>query len=351
MNHHDHVPNLEGSRTTPHPRSSPVRRYAPLLIGTGAALTAMAAYVQYRTKKAEQENPPMGKFIEVDGVRLHYIERGQGRPVVLLHGNGTMAQEVEISGLIDLASKSYRVIAFDRPGYGYSERPGRMKWDASAQARLLHSALEQLGVENPIVVGHSWGTLVAISLGLQYPEYPQSLVLLSGYYYPTPRLDVPLFSTPAVPVIGDAMRYTISPVLGRMLWPAMIKKLFAPAETSKHFKDDYPVWMSLRPSQLRATTEEIAMMIPSAHKLSSQYSKLSMPVVIMAGASDLHAIPKLHSERLHDELSQSKLILVPDVGHMITHSATEQVMSAIELADQKLTPPELQKTAAPKYAS
>jgi pimeloyl-ACP methyl ester carboxylesterase len=320
-------------------QSLPERRNLSVLAGTGAALLTMAAYVQYRTKKAERESPPIGKFLEVDGVRLHYIERGRGKPVVLLHGNGTMAQELETSGLIDLAAAHYRVIAFDRPGYGYSERPGRMKWDATAQAKLLHSALRQLGVEDPIIVGHSWGTLVAIAMGLAYPDYAQSLVLLSGYYYPTPRLDVPLFSTPAIPVLGDAMRHTISPILGRLLWPAMIKKLFAPAETAKRFQMEYPVWMSLRPSQLRATTEEIAMMIPCAHRLSSQYGRLRLPIVIMSGASDLHVLPALHSRKLHEELPQSTLILVPDVGHMITHSATEQVLSAIVLADETSSMP------------
>lgn len=71
-------------------------------------------------------------------------------------------------------------------------------------------------------------------------------------------------------------------------------------------------------------------MIPSAHALSKRYHELPVPVVIMAGASDLHAIPASHSERLHSELPQSELILVPDVGHMVPHSATEQVFAAID---------------------
>jgi hypothetical protein len=104
-------------------RSAFMQRRARLLLGTGAALAAMAMFVRYRTKKTEQENPPIAKFIEVDGVHLHYVERGQGQTVVLLHGNGTMAKELDVSGLLDLASEKYRVIAFDRPGYGYSERP------------------------------------------------------------------------------------------------------------------------------------------------------------------------------------------------------------------------------------
>ncbi len=309
-----------------------IQQSGPLLLGAGAALAAMALFVQYRTRKTEQENPASGKSIEVDGIHLNYIERGQGQPVVLFHGNGTMAKELDVSGLLDLASKKYRVIAFDRPGYGYSERPHSTIWDPIAQARLLYRALQQLGIEQPVVVGHSWGTMVAIALALEQPKYVSSLLLLSGYYYPTPRLDVTLFSPPALPLIGDLMRYTISPLLGRVAWPVMVRKLFAPAKTTARFKNEYPVWMGLRPSQIRASSEEVALMIPAAAKLSKRYQELKMPVVIMAGASDLHVIPKLHSQRLHKELPQSELILVPEVGHMIQHSVPQQVFEAIDKA-------------------
>lgn len=300
------------------------------LLGTAAALGAMAAFVQYRARQAEDANPPAGKFIEIDGVRLHYEDRGKGQPIVLLHGNGAMAREMDISGLVDLAASRYRVIVFDRPGYGYSERPRTIAWDPEAQARLLHRALRQIGIDNPVVVGHSWGTMIAIAMALQDPQYLRGLLLLSGYYYPTVRLDVAMFSAPAIPVIGDLMRYTVSPLLGRLIWPAMVRKLFAPAETTARFENEYPVWMGLRPPQLRAAAEEAALMIPSAASLEKRYRELSLPVTIMAGSGDLQARFELHSQRLHKELPQSELIVVPDVGHMIHHSAPDTVMSAID---------------------
>ena len=78
---------------------------------------------------AERRNPPAGKFVEVDGVRLHYVEQGQGEPLVLLHGNGSMIQDFASSGLIQAASKTYHAIAFDRPGYGHSKRPQKHDLD------------------------------------------------------------------------------------------------------------------------------------------------------------------------------------------------------------------------------
>lgn len=305
---------------------------APVLLGIGFAIAAMAAVVRYKTKQVERENPPQGKFIEVEGVKLHYLEEGSGDPLVLIHGNGTMAADYQISTVFGRAAKMYRVIAFDRPGYGYSDRPKGTTWDAKAQARLLHKALIQLGVDRPIVVGHSWGALVALGLALDKPDYVRSLVLLSGYYYPMPRLDVVLSAPMAIPVIGHFMRHTVSPLVGRMVWPLAVGKLFSPSDQPARFKATFPVWMTMRPSQLRASAGDGVMMIPEAIRLGNQYHELRMPIIIMAGSGDLLALSKLHSERLHEEISHSKLLLTPDVGHMIHQTAPDEVIKAIEMA-------------------
>jgi pimeloyl-ACP methyl ester carboxylesterase len=303
-----------------------------IYFAVGAALAAAALIVRQRTNEAESENPPLGNFIDVDGVRLHYVERGAGQPLVLLHGDGSLIQDFELSGLIDMAAKNYRVIAFDRPGYGYSDRPRMTIWTPQAQAALLHRALQKLGARQPIVVGHSWGTLVAIAMGLDFPDDVKSLVLLSGYYYPTARLDVPLLSPPAIPIIGDLLRYTISPLIGRMIWPAMKRRIFSPAPVPERFESGFPVWMTLRPSQMRATAADSALMIPAAFSLRHRYHELTMPVVIMAGESDWHADQHLHSERLHEELPHSTLHITRGAGHMLHHVAQHEVMDAINQA-------------------
>lgn len=311
-------------------RANPRRN--TLYIAIGAALAAAALVVHQRTREAEDANPPTGKFIDVDGIRLHYVERGEGQPLVLLHGDGTMIQDFEVSGLVDMAARDYRVIVFDRPGYGYSDRPRTTLWTPQAQAELLHRALQRLGVRQPIVVGHSWGTLVAVAMALDFPDDVKSLVLLSGYYYPTPRLDVPLLSPPAIPVIGDLMRYTISPLIGRMVWPAMKRRIFGPAPVPERFDSEFPVWMTLRPSQLRASAADAALMIPAAFSLRHRYHELTMPVVIMAGDSDRLADHHVHSDRLHDELPHSTLHMTRGAGHMLHHLAPHEVMDAINQA-------------------
>lgn len=100
------------------------RRPAVAAVAGAAALLAGTAVVnRHLARKAERENPPQGRFVDVDGVRLHYVERGSGLPVVLFHGNGSMIQDFQSSGLIDLAAKDYRVVAFDRPGLATARGP------------------------------------------------------------------------------------------------------------------------------------------------------------------------------------------------------------------------------------
>ena len=189
----------------------------PIVTSIVVGLAASAILNRVLAKMAERRNPPTGRFITVDGVRLHYVERGTGRPLVLLHGNGSMIQDFESSGLVDLAAKKYRVIAFDRPGFGHSNRPRGTVWTPQAQADLLNAALIKMGVSQPLVLGHSWGTLVAVALALKHPRNIRALILASGYYYPTVRADVLVLSPPALPLVGDVLSHTISPILGRLL--------------------------------------------------------------------------------------------------------------------------------------
>ena len=157
---------------------------------TAAAILGTTALVNARrARQAERNNPPAGHFLDIEGVGLHYLERGEGPPLVLLHGNGVMVQDFEISGIIERLAQQYRVIAFDRPGFGHTNRPRSRSWTPAAQAEVVHKALAHLNIKQAIVVGHSWGTLVALSLALDHPADVRTLVLLSGYYFPTFRGD------------------------------------------------------------------------------------------------------------------------------------------------------------------
>ena len=158
-------------------------------------------------------------------------------------------------------------------------------WTPDAQADLIAAALKQMGVPRAIVLGHSLGTLVAVALALKYPQEVQAVILASGYYYPNARADVFLLSPPAIPLIGDFLSHTVAPLLSRLMWPFLLRKIFGPSPVPKKFQG-FPEEMAVRPSQIRASAAESALMIPSARALRDEYGQLQMPVAIVAGADD-----------------------------------------------------------------
>jgi pimeloyl-ACP methyl ester carboxylesterase len=330
------VPSMTSARPVRRLRSAiPVRRRdaktssyvlaSAVVIG---AMAAMALVNRHLAKKAERDNPATGRFLDVDGVRLHYVERGSGEPLVLLHGNGSMIEDFESSGLIDLAARNYRVIVFDRPGFGHSGRPRNVVWTPDAQAELIKRALERLDVSNAIVLGHSWGASVALALAVKHPDLIRGLVLASGYYYPTARPDVIAMGVPALPIVGDVLSHTLSPLISRAIWPLMMAKIFGPRSVPGKFAA-FPKEMALRPSQVRASAAESALMIPDAFGLRNRYAELKMPVIIIAGEQDRLIDIDRQSARLHSDIPQSRFHRVAGNGHMIQQTATDQVMSAI----------------------
>jgi pimeloyl-ACP methyl ester carboxylesterase len=280
---------------------------------------------------AERKNPPIGSFIECDGVRLHYLDRGDplAPSVVLLHGNGSLIQDLIISGLVDRLARRNRVLCFDRPGFGYSQRPRARIWNAASQAALFVKVLHQLGVREPIVIGHSWGALVAVAIGMQNSYPVRGLVLASGYYFPTWRWDFWMMSGPAIPVLGDIMRYTVAPAISWSILPSLVRKIFAPCSVPDDFNNRFPSSLTVRPKQLRAAAEESAFLIPEAARLQSGYSSIRCPVHIFHGTAD-QLIEAEQAKRLHGVLSRSDLHLVNDAGHMVTYADAGGIAEAVD---------------------
>jgi pimeloyl-ACP methyl ester carboxylesterase len=296
---------------------------------TGAALAGLALANHLAARRAERRHPPEGRFVEVDGVRLHYRDRGTGTPVVLIHGNAVTGEDWITSGVADLLAKTHRVILFDRPGFGHSARPHGRLWTAHQQAELLHKALRQLGVVRPVLVGHSWGTIVALALAECHQAEVAGLVLVSGYYFGTLRPDLLPVLLGAIPGVGDILRYTLSPLLGWLQMPLLKRAMFSPARVTPRFQAEYSPAMALRPSQIRATAQDGALMIPGALALRGRYKQLRLPVVILAGEGD-RVVFKRRSEQLHAEIKGSVLQIVKGAGHMVHHLAPQLVAEAVE---------------------
>jgi len=286
-----------------------------------AALTA---------KGSETTRKPPGQFVTVDGLPVHVIVRGRGRPVVLVHGNGTMAEDFAICGLIDRLAARYRVIAIDRPGFGYTSRPRHRVWTAQGQAVLLHRVLEQLSVERPLIVGHSWGTLVALALAADGRRPLRGLVLLSGSYFPGHRTDAALIAPLAVPGFGDAMRAVVPAKVSASLTGQSFRQVFWPQPVPARFTAQFPIEIAAAVTQLRAVSEDAASMNSAVTGLQRRYSGLRLPVSILAGDADAIVKAGEHSVRLHTTIPGSTLRLLPGLGHMIHYGARLKVERAID---------------------
>jgi pimeloyl-ACP methyl ester carboxylesterase len=166
---------------------------------------------------------------------------------------------------------------------------------------------------------------------LNTPFWFEALVLASGYYFPTARADVLALSGPAIPGLGDIVSFTISPIVSRLMWPATLRKMFGPRSVPVKFAG-FPKEMAVRPSQIRASAAETALMIPAAFASAKTYNELAMPIIIIAGEEDRLIDIDEQSGRLHDEVRQSKLHRIVGGGHMVQQSATADLMAAIDEA-------------------
>lgn len=275
-----------------------------------------------------QSERPQGtsKFVTVDGTRLHFVIRGAGRPVVLIHGNPGSAQDwLRVFGPL---AANHKIIAFDRPGHGQSERPKHGDTTVEVQARLLHDALKQLHVERPTVVGHSWGGALAVIYAITYPKEIAGVVLVAPAVYES-HDDSFLTSLPAVPVIGDAVNAVLTPLFGASIVRSELKKAFSPDPVPKNYlRSVLSEWT--RSKKVKAYSLDESSLNDSLKKFSPRYPEISVPVSILTGDSDLIVSEKEQAGRLHQALPRSHLALLPKTGHQIPFTHPQAVVDEIE---------------------
>jgi pimeloyl-ACP methyl ester carboxylesterase len=276
----------------------------------------------------QTERPQLtSKFVTVDGTRLHFVIRGAGRPVVLIHGNPGSGQDW--TRLFGSLAPNHKIIAFDRPGHGQSQRPKHIDATAEVQARLLHDALKQLRVERPIIVGHSWGGALAMVYAITYPKEVAGVVLVAPAVYESQDGVSLVTSLPAVPVIGDAVNFVLTPLFGASVIRSELKKAFSPDPVPKNYLQSVlSEWT--RSKKVKAYSLDEASLNDSLKKFSPQYAEISVPVSILTGDSDLIVSAKEQAGRLHQALPKSHLIVLPKTGHQIPFTHPQAVVDEIE---------------------
>lgn len=277
-----------------------------------------------------------------DGRSLHVVQAGEGRPIVLIHGALTTHTDW-LGPLLDGFASRGRAIAVDRPGHGESRRP-RFQASPLQQADQIREGLAQLGVSRPILVGQSYGGIVALAWAAAYPEEVEGLLLAAPIAFQEFRpLEHPFFGPRAAPFLGpylsEAARRTIDPVLLKLAQTIM----FAPHPPPADWLARYPYAQILTGAQMLEEGEDANGVFPGSPASMLNYRAITAPTRILAGLLDQVVYPIRHAVRLDAVLQRSKLTLRPDVGHMLHHTASDTLF---QLLDELLAETTAKATAA-----
>ena len=304
-----------------------------ILSGLAIALVVLALATQVGVFALERIYPPQGKFVDVDGARLHVVDIGPanpvGLPIVLIHGASSSLQTMR-KPLGDLLAKNHRVILIDRPGLGWSTRARTEDSTPAIQARMIDEALGKLGVDRGIMVGHSWAGAMMPELALNFPKRVAGLVMLSPVAYPWPGGVGTFNKIATIPVIGPVLAYTITLPMGLFLVAPGTRYVFAPQTMPDGYVEQTAVRMVLRPRVFLNNAWDLVTLKPEVAKQSPNYPKINVPVVVITGDTDNTVSPKIHSRPFVEAVPGAKLIVLPNVGHMPQVAAPDLIAREIE---------------------
>jgi pimeloyl-ACP methyl ester carboxylesterase len=296
-----------------------------LLLLTGT-LGGLKIHTDRTLRHFAEANPPIGEFVTADGIRIHYLSRGAGQPVVFVHGADGVLQDFALS-ILDRAAEEFEAIAVDRPGHGYSERPRRDGGSPIIQARVLRSALMELGVERPVLVGHSWGAALVLAYAVDYPDEVAGVVTVGGHVIPHDGPVHPLNYLPSVPLLGPLVLQTLLVPVGSLAIQSMSAPAFMPAEVPAEYVHAMKPYV-LRPAQFRNNASGVRSLNPALREIHSGLSRIRVPIAIVHGEQD-RTVPVRHARELQQLLAEAKLSILADAGHMPHHTHPEAILDVI----------------------
>jgi len=252
------------------------------------------------------------RFLDVDGVRVHYQEAGEvnAPALVLIHGFASSTL-VWSKVFLRFAKSGYRVIAVDMLGYGYSAKPKNGEYTIAGQARLLTRLLDHLGIARAMFVGSSYGGAVAATCALDYADRVEKLVLVGTVNNNRP-LAFKLMRVFGSPVFGDV----VSPLLigSRRLLRWRMKRVY---DRHSWVLDERRVDARHLPLRAAGTQRAIIRTVRrwDAERISRDAHLISQPTLLLWGENDLE-IPLADGERLNAEIPGSRLIVFLNCGHL-----------------------------------
>lgn len=301
-----------------------------LLLGALWAVSLWRAAA--REAAVEAAYPPSGQFVTLqDGCRVHAVVAGSGPDLVLIHGAGGSVRDWSFA-MIPALQARYRVIALDRPGFGWSDPLPADADGLEDQARALAEAAALLGAERPVVLGHSYGGAVAAAWAVHLPDRMAALVMLSGVSHVWSGGIDTIYEITGRPV-GAAL---VVPMLTAWVPDSYIRRalsgVFAPqAQPAGYYAHFGPV-MSLRRQTFRINARQRVALWDEVRALMPGYRDLPMPVEILHGTADLTVGVNVHAVPLSQAAPDADLHLLEGIGHMPQHSAMPEVIAGIDRA-------------------
>ena len=296
-------------------------------------LAILALITQAGVLALQRAYPAQGKMIEVAGAKLNVVDIGPrdagGPPIVMIHGASSNL-EVMRQPLGDMLAMNHRVILIDRPGHGWSRRARAGDSTPAIQGRMIDEALEKLGVGRSILVVHSWSGALGALLALDDPQRVAGLVMLAPVAYPW-RGGVGWYNkVVTTPVIGRLLAYTITLPLGFFLAEPGARGVFLPQIMPQNFVRNTATPLLLRPREFLANARDLVTLKAAVAEQAPRYPDIAVPAVVISGAEDKTVSTNIHSRPFATAVPNAKLIVLPEVGHMVQNAASGLVITEID---------------------
>jgi pimeloyl-ACP methyl ester carboxylesterase len=311
---------------------------SPFLVGGACAvalgISALALLTRLGAAAVARRHPPTGRFVDVEGGRLHVAIReaeGERRgDVALIHGaSGNLADMMAALGA-PLARRGFRVIALDRPGHGWSARlGGRADASPARQALLIRRALAALGVEKATIVGHSLGAVAAASMAIDHAEVVDGLALLAPVTLPWPGGVAWYYDVASTPILGEIFTSTAALPAGWLMLERAAAGVFAPQSTPKDYAKATGVALVLRPANFRANAQDVTAVAPYVAAQGPRLAQIRTPTVIVTGDRDGVVYTHIHSDGAERLIPGARRVDLPGVGHSPHWAAPEAAADAI----------------------
>jgi len=301
------------------------------IIAFGAVI--IFGLARLRTRRIERANPPIGQILMHNGQKFHVYIRGQGPDLVIIHGSSGNLNDFAIT-IIDELAKSFRVIAVDRPGLGYTDTLPDNKYTLIDQAKFIRDGLLQIGVTRPILLGHSMGGALALTWATQQPDSVRALVLLSAVTTPWPghtRLTLILHQ---IPIVRDIVANIVAVLANDVAISKNIDAVFRPNPAPKNFRKNMSADLIIRPKSAIANARHRIKLVDQIKKMSNLYPTLKMPVHAISGDSDPVVPADLHITAIKTAIPHVQIHMLQDTGHMPHHFHAPTIIKTVNQAHQ-----------------